>query len=340
MYLYILYLTLSLVRGYFIGYLIERILLNRLHIAAQRTTWKLDDVFIQSIKGLVALWFALIAFSVVEHTLPLSEKFRSIGNKSVFIITVISLSVAAGRIAIGLIQSKNDSDGGVIPSSSIIANITRVVVFIVGGLVILQTLGISVTPILTALGVGGLAVALALQDTLTNLFSGIQVIASKQIRAGDFIRLDTGEEGTITDITWRNTTIQAMANNTVIIPNSKLASAIIRNFSLPENEISMYLDVGVAYDSDLEKVERITLETARNILATAEGAVSDFEPLLRYHTFGDSSIGFTVILRVEEFSYQFPVKHAFVKALHLAYLKNNIEIPFPIRTIIQKNSSK
>jgi small-conductance mechanosensitive channel len=335
-YLHALYLSISLLGGFFLGYLIERLVLNRLHVYAMRTKWKYDEVFIQSSKGLVRLWFALMCYTIVSHTLPLSEKYYGISHKVVFSIAVISITIAIGRIAVGFFKTKDQQTEGMLPSTSIVANITRVLIFLVGILVILQTLGISVTPVLTALGVGGLAVALALQDTLTNLFSGIQVIASKQIRTGDFIKLDTGEEGKITDITWRNTTIQALANNIVIIPNSKLASAIIRNYTLNETEVIFYLELGVAYDSDLEKVERVTLNTAKQILMNTDGADSSFDPVMRFHTFGDSSINFTVMLRVKEYVYQYPVKHAFIKALHKAYLANGIEIPFPIRTLIHK----
>ncbi|MCU0359717.1 MAG: mechanosensitive ion channel family protein [Bacteroidia bacterium] len=335
-YLHAAYLILGFFAGLALGYILERIVLNRLHVYAMRTAWKYDDIFIQAMKGLVRFWLALISFTIVAHSLPLGAKFYAVSHKVVFSVSVISITVAIGRIAVGLFKSKDHQTDGLLPSTSIIANITRVLIFLVGILVILQTLGISVTPVLTALGVGGLAVALALQDTLTNLFSGIQVIASRQIRIGDFIRLDSGEEGRITDITWRNTTILALANNVIIIPNSKLASAIIRNFSLHETEVALYLEVGVAYDSDLEKVERVTLDTAKQTLINTEGAVSGFEPLLRFHTFGDSSINLTVMMRVKEFVYQYPVKHAFIKALHKAYLANGIEIPFPIRTLIHK----
>ncbi|MEW6468662.1 MAG: mechanosensitive ion channel domain-containing protein [Bacteroidota bacterium] len=267
------------------------------------------------------------------HHLAFKEPITGVLDKIIFSAVVISVSVLAGRILVGFIKTKTSGTAGLLPSSSIIANVTRVIVFLVGILVILQTLGISVTPVLTALGVGGLAVALALQDTLSNLFSGIQVIASQQIRTGDYIKLDTGEEGYISDITWRNTTIRALPNNLIIVPNSKLASAIIRNYQLPDKEIAVLIEVSVSYDSDLEKVEQLTIQTAKDVLQKTEGGVKAFEPFIRYHTFADSSINFTTILRVQEFVNQYLVKHEFIKALHQQFRKNAVEIPFPIRTV-------
>lgn len=339
-YEYYLLILLSVVAGFALGFFIEKVALSRLQAYTLKTKWKYDEIISYSLKGLILSWIVILCFSTSSNLLPLSANYKNVANKISFSFTVITFSIMAGRILVGLIQGKNAETEGILPSTSIIANITRVLVFIVGILVILQTLGISIAPILTALGVGGLAVALALQDTLSNLFSGIQVIASKQFRTGDYIQLSTGEDGYITDITWRNTTIKALRNNLIIIPNSKLASAIIRNFSLPENEITFAVDGRVSYDNDLEHVQRVCIETAKLILNTNEGGVKDFEPMVRFHTFGDSGINFTVSLRAREFVNQFQMKHEFVKALHTAFRNNGIDIPFPVRTIIHKNELK
>jgi small-conductance mechanosensitive channel len=316
-----------------IGVLMEKFLLKNLLKAAHKTKWKGDEIIVDAFKGILIFFGIAIGALLAVNHLPFSDTVKSVSGKVIFSVIVFSISVLVGRILVGLIRSRGSDAPGLLPSTSIIANITRVIVFIIGVLVILQTLGISITPILTALGVGGLAVALALQDTLSNLFAGVQVIASQQIRNGDYIKLDTGEEGYVVDTTWRSTTIQALPNNLIIIPNSKLASAIIRNYQLPDTEIAVLVEVGVSYGSDLEKVERVTIQTAKNILQNIEGGVVDFEPFIRYHTFSDSSINFSTILRAKEFTYQYPIKHEFIKALHEQFRKNEIEIPFPIRTV-------
>jgi len=119
----------------------------------------------------------------------------------------------------------------------------------------------------------------------------------------------------------------------IIIPNGKLSSSILTNFNQPVQELGVRLQVGVHYDSDLEMVERVTKEVAQEVMQTVPGGIPDSEPLVRFHTFGDSSINFTVIMKAGEFMDQFLVKHEFVKRLHRRYKKEGIEIPFPIRTL-------
>jgi small-conductance mechanosensitive channel len=200
-------------------------------------------------------------------------------------------------------------------------------------------MNIPITPILTALGVGGLAVALALQDTLSNLFAGLHVIASQQIKPGDYIKLDSGNEGYVTDITWRNTTIRALANNMVIVPNSKLANAIITNCHQPDHTIGIGLEISVSWDSDLEKVERVTNEVANSMLKMPE--IINTGPVnIRYSTAADNGITFGVGFRIKEFTDQFVVKHEFLKALQKRYKAEGIQLALPVRTVYVKNEAK
>jgi small-conductance mechanosensitive channel len=203
----------------------------------------------------------------------------------------------------------------------------------IGAMVILSQLGVAITPVLTALGVGSLAVALALQPTLANMFAGIYIAVARQIRIGDFVELESGQSGFVTDIGWRTTLIRELPNNMIIIPNSKLAEIIVKNYALPDSELATLVDVGVSYASDLEKVERIVIETARATLREVEGAVPDFEPFIRYNAFADSSVNFTVVLRAKTVSDRVPLRHEFVKRLHRAFAQHGIEIPFPQRVV-------
>jgi small-conductance mechanosensitive channel len=254
-------------------------------------------------------------------------------QKALLVAMIVSLTWASARFLVGLVNHYSARVGGPLLSTSMFANLTRIFIFIVGALIVLQSLGVSITPILTALGVGSLAVALALQDTLSNLFAGIHIIASRQVRPGDYVQLDSAQEGYVTDITWRYTTIRALPNNMVIIPNSKLASAIVTNFYNPETQMAVRVSVGVSYASDLDRVEEISLAVARETMREVPGGIPDFEPVLRFHTFGESSIDFNVIMRCREFTDQFVIRHEFVKRLHRRYRAEGIEIPFPIRTV-------
>ena len=163
-------------------------------------------------------------------------------------------------------------------------------------LLVLGSLGISVTPLIASLGITSLAVALALQPTLENFFSGVQIIIDKPFRIGDFIELESGEQGFVDKIGWRSTWIKMLPNNIVIVPNGKVSQSKIINYYYPEKELSVPVEVGVHYNSDLEFVEKVTLEVANQVLLEHEWGVESYDPFVVFHTFDNSSINFTVML--------------------------------------------
>ena len=326
--------------GFLAGIIFEKIILKKLKMIAAKTEWDGYEIIISALSGMTILWFVTAGIYGATISLPMSRTLLSIFHKTLFVIIIFSATVVLQRIAVGFINLYANRVKGVLPQTSIFVNLTKLLVFLVGIMIILETLGVSITPILTALGVGGLAVALALQDTLTNLFSGLHIVASRHVRPGDYVRLDSGDEGYVTDITWRNTTIKALPNNMIVVPNSKLASAIVTNYFLPEKEMSVPVEVGVSYDSDLGKVERVTIEIAKDVMREVSGGVPDFVPSLRFHTFGDYSIKFTVGLRVREFIDQHLIRHEFLKRLHEQYKREGIEIPYPARTVYMKGEEE
>ncbi len=322
-----------IVGGLLIGIIFEKVIVKKLKSFAVRTKWRGDEIIISSIQGVATLWFVIAGIYVAILNIYIAPTFLSLLQKILLVIIIFSGTLVLARIAAGFADSYANKVKGVFASTTIFLNLIKLLVFLIGVLIILQTLGISISPILTALGIGGLAVALALQDTLSNLFSGLQIIASRQVRPGDYVKLNTGEEGYVTDITWRNTTIRAIPDNMIIVPNSKLASTILTNYHQPAKVMSVIIQIGISYDSDLAKVEKVTLEVAKEIQRKIAGGIPDFEPFLRYHTFDDFSINFNVILRAKEFFDQYLIKHEFIKRIHKRYMKEGIEIPFPIRTI-------
>jgi small-conductance mechanosensitive channel len=325
--------------GFLAGLLFEFIILKKVRQIAARTAWQGEEILVGSLRGVTILWFTAAGIYAAIRAGEISHAQLGIVHEALLVIIALSVTVVVARISSAFVSLYSRRVGGVLMSTSMFANLTRIIVFIIGALIILQTLGISIAPVLTALGVGGLAVALALQDTLSNLFAGIHVIASRQVEPGDYIKLSSGEEGYVRDITWRYTTIQELPNNMIIIPNSKLASSIVTNYYYPEKEMSVLVQVGVGYGSDLGAVEKETIEVAREVMREVSGGVARFDPFVRYHTFGDSSVNFTVILRGMEFTDQYLLKHEFVKRLHKRYRERGIEIPFPIRTVYLRKES-
>jgi len=260
---------------------------------------------------------------------------------SVLTVVLIGSIAIAGMRAIGsAVEMLSGRAEGAIGSPTLVVNMARLAVGVLGVFIILQNLGIDITPLITALGIGGLAVALALQDTLGNLFAGVQIILTKQVRPQDYVRLDSGQEGWVTDVKSRNTTILTFPDgNLLAVPNSLLASSVVKNFSMPRKALWVSVEVGVSYDSDLDHVERVTLEVARQVLSAEDGGMSNEEPIVRFHTFGDSSINFELRMLVREFESQAPIRHELIKSLHQRFNAEGIEIPFPIRTVHMKGGA-
>ena len=263
----------------------------------------------------------------------LPKAFVEKADKGLSILAVFAVAMVTANILAGFVRIRAERIESVLPVTSLTENIIRIVVYGVGALIVLNKLGISIAPILATLGVGGLAVALALKDTLSNFFAGFHIVATKQIRVGDYLKLSSAEEGYVNDISWRTTKIRTLAGNLVLVPNAKLTELIVTNYTLPDKDMAVRVDLGVHYDSDLAKVERVTCEVAAEVMREVPGGVPDFAPFIRYHTFGDSSIDFSVIMRGKEFVDQFLIRHEFIKRIHQRFEKEGIVIPYPIRAL-------
>jgi small-conductance mechanosensitive channel len=315
------------------GFILRKLIFNRLYRQTQLTKPGLGKAIASAIKGPFIIWFLMLGIYIALQFPKLPENLVHTTGKVLLILGLFSVTLVVANIASSLISIYSGRWDPSLPGASLTRTITRIIIFAVGILIILDSLGISITPILATLGVGGLAVALALQDTLSNLFAGFHIVTNRIIRVGDYIKLDSGEEGYVIDINWRTTKVRMLSNNVAMIPNSKITQTIVTNFYFPEKDMAVLINVGVHYNSDLQKVERVTCEVAKEVMRKVEGGISDFEPFIRYNTFGDSSIGFTVILRGREYVDQYLIKHEFIKRLHQRYAQEGIVIPYPIRAV-------
>lgn len=304
----------------------------RTHLDIEEGTW--HYVFINAMKGVPISLTLVVGLYWIVNTIDIIEPLVRIFSYILFTVIILSITRVIARAVSGIINMQIERSQQKLPKTTLLNAIVNCIIYAMGGLVILQYYGISIAPILTALGVGGMAVALSLQETLANIFSGLHLILSKQLRIGDYIRLSTGEEGRVTDITWRFTTIVPAGDaNMVVVPNQKIASSIITNFSMPHRDIVIKIPIGVAYGSDLDLVERVTIEVAEKTLQEVDKDVT-IKPAVRFHTFGESSIDFNVLMHSSRFDHQFIIRHEFIKALTKRYREEGIDIPYPIRTVI------
>ena len=317
-----------------VGAIVRRSVFKALRSWSARTGPWIDDLIVESLYGPFLIWVLMLGVYLATHFSVLPERAVDFAGKLLLILFIVSITVVASRMVGTLIRQWGTTAASAVQVTSLSQNLARVVIISLGALLVLNILGVSVTPILTALGVGGLAVALALQDTLSNLFAGFYVSLAGQVRLGDYIKLDSGEEGYVTDISWRSTAIRSLPNNLIIIPNSKLAQAIVTNYHLPEKRMSLLIPIGVSYDSDPEAIERILVEEAKSAAKEIPGLLAEPAPFVRFIPgFGDSSLNFTLICQVAEFVDQYLVQHELRKRIFNRFRQTGVEIPFPIRTV-------
>ena len=313
--------------------LARRILLGALRRLTRRAPGSSGDLLVRALP--VPLLIAILASGLVilDRILPLAPEWDRAFDVMLAAALVLALVLFADRACRGLLDRLARDSAVLQGARGLILGVARGLLISLGLLVFLDSVGISITPLLASLGVGSLAVALALQDTLNNLFAGLYLVADKPVEPGHFVRLESGQEGRVTRIGWRSTWIRTLADDVIVVPNARLAGSVIVNRNLPDPESEITVEVGVRYDSDLEKVERVTLEVAREVQAHVDGGVAASEPGVRYHTFADSGIRFNVTLVARSFEATYRLRHEFIKRLTARYRQERIVMPFPTRTI-------
>ncbi len=313
---------------------------------AKGTHTELDDAVVQSLRGLIVWALILMGFYYSVSSLPVMESEsksqivtligRMFGVAWVVLAVWTALSLFNDVVYWYVRRARNRSASisEVSHRAVLIRKAVDITVVGVGILYALRVAGVDITPLLASGAIGGLAVALAFQDTLANIFAGFFLNIDRPIKEGDFIKLSSGEEGYVEDIGWRNTKVRMLANNVVVVPNAKLSQSIITNYYLPREEMSVGVTCRVSYDSDLQVVEDITLEVAREVLHEVDGADTSWEPVVRWKEFGDSALVFSTSLRVKEFGAQYKLQSEFIKALHRRFKEEGVEIPCGERPVL------
>jgi len=318
-----------------IGYALRRILLGALRSWHTRTGSRPGHILTDALRRPMLIWIFILALHLAIQTSQLPARALRLAPQALAALFILSLTLMSMRIAGDIVRFYGAQIPGALPVTTLTQTLAQLAVVIVGSLALLAHFNISITPILTALGVGGLAVALALQDTLSNLFAGFYVAVARQVRLGDYVRMDGGHEGYVTDISWRSTTIRSLSNNLIIVPNNKLAQAIVTNFHLPDRRMSSQLQVNVAYDSDVDLVERALLDVAAAATGEVHGMLAEPVPYVTLDPgFSESGLAFSLNYSVAEFSNQFSVRNELRKRVLLRFRQDGIGIPFPTRTIM------
>jgi small-conductance mechanosensitive channel len=310
----------------FLGSLLVLLFVRRLFFGFIKKSSHDYAVRILRVLRLPSLFWVIVLslYLTVELSPTKLLKYSAVIEKVLISLLILSITSFFSNLLPELLQVYISKTNIKFPKSGIVSVIIKLVVFILGVITLLSYFGIQVAHFITTLGIAGLAVSLALQGTLSNVFSGLNLIASRQIEVGDFVRLENGEEGYVEDITWMNTVIRRRDNNLVVVPNSRLVNSIVINYGKPTPSMNITVSVVIQYSSDLEKAERLALEVAREVQKTVEGADQDFEPFVRYSAFTEFGITLNTTLRVFNPDSQFLIRHEFIKRLKKAYEREGI----------------
>lgn len=269
-----------------------------------------------ALRGQTPVWTVLLGVSVFDPFDFLRRADSVWLNRILIVLAVLSVTVFLARLAGWLIRIYVQQETVSAPGGTIFVNLARLLVWAVGLTFALGALGVEIGPLVASLGVLGLAVSLGLQDTLSNFFSGLQMTLSRQIQPNDYIRLSTGEEGTVHDVTWRNTTVRSPVGDRVIVPNAVIGKSLITNFSAFDQAHTSVIPFSVAYGSDLERIKTLAEGVAREVRDRNGNAVDDFEPVCRFTAFRADGVAGTVSIRVERFPDRLPVIDDLVTTLH------------------------
>ncbi len=324
-----------------IAMVLRRLVFDALNRWADNADSHLGTLLTETLRGPLLIWAVILGAHLASESSAIPPRYLVHLPVVLQALAVWSLTVACSRLAGNAVRFYG-SVTGVKSVTSLTQKVVQVSVFAVGMVWMLKVVfDVNPTPILTTLGVGGIAVALALQDTLSNLFAGFYVSVSGLVRVGDYVKLATGEEGYVSDITWRCSTLRTMANNLVVIPNNKLGQTIFTNFSLPEAKMGISIAVGVAMDSDIDRVEAILLDEVLAAVDSVTGLVADPAPSVRFNPGpGDWALGFQVNFQVSRHADHLLAQSELRKRIFKRLVREGVVMPYPTRSVIVEQAPR
>jgi small-conductance mechanosensitive channel len=313
-----------------IGFIFRKYVARTIQSIFSKIGFVLSNEIIVTSKKYISFWLFFIALYIAFLVAPLNDASTILLHRLFYGLFVFSVVTFVASILSKILSRSIPEKIGI--------NIIKFAIILVGLTLILNQLGIKLTPLLAALGLGSLPVALGLQDTLANFFAGVSIIASKQIVRGDYIKIDsTAVEGTIVEINWRTTLIREMSNSIVSIPNNKLLSSIVTSFHLNKLGVTALVKCGIAYGSDLERVEKVAIFATQEILNRYDDCVRAFTPIVQFTDFADFSINFNLIFRIKSVYKKNFMQSEVLKNLYKKFNDEGIEIPYPRRVITIDN---
>lgn len=330
------YFGASIIAGFLVYFIVSRIIRK----AVEKTGTSLDDLVVNALSKPILLFVVLFGIYAGLTASTFLNAHQEQVDRGLLTAVILVAGYLVSRLLHALlswygseIASRTETtwDDRVLP---LIERIANAVVF---GLVVMLTLqaqGLNISPLLAGLGIGGLAVALAVQPTLSNFVAGTYTVTESGISVGDFIEVDGGPSGWVEQVGWRTTKIRTFYNNRVIIPNGKLSESIVTNYQGPDPSVYALVTGGVSYESDLQHVNDVALEVTNDVLSQTDKADMTYTPAVRFRNFGDSNIDFMVIFKVRGYVDQFLIKDQIIRGIHKRFGEEGIEINYPVRKLV------
>jgi small-conductance mechanosensitive channel len=327
--------------GLFLAYVaflfvLQWLIFRFFRVLSKKTSRKWPMLLADALQGPVIIFLLSGSIGLLPPVLKVPREFRVWFSYAAEFLAVVGGAIFFQKLFIEAYRRYAERDEAHRTYSNLIRTLITVLVYSVFLMIFLDAAGISITPLIASLGVGSVAVAFALQQTLASLFAGLFIVTDRPIRVGDYVKLETGEEGYVESIGWRSVRIRMLPNNIVIVPNSKLADGNVINYSLPSRETAFTVEIGIEYGSNLDLVEQVTLEIARAVQQEVPLAVPAYKPSVMWAKLGESSLRLNVILQARDYVSQAEVRSAFIKRLMKRYRHENIFVPFPVRSVLMR----
>ena len=312
---------------------------------SHHTETELDDrVFRAARRPVSIIIMVLGGYLAVIIPADLTASQREVVNSLFTAAAIMSVILLIGRVLAvvldwyiaGLDAARRGAGAHIIP---MLRRLAVMAVYVIGGLLALESLGISVSPLIAGLGLGGLAVALAIQPTLANIFAGTYVMTEGVISPGDYIELQGGVAGYVIEVSWRSTRIRTWENNLVVIPNARFAETIFTNYNEPMPPVNVYLTCGVSYSSDLALVEAVSMDVMNRVLESSPHGVKEYGAYFGFDNFGESNVDFWLFVQAKDRLASFELRSALINELHGRFDEEGIVINYPVRTLQLPNDA-
>ncbi len=311
-----------------VGWIIVLLSVKRVLLALMRRAFRRPHLLhlspvVDAIAPALTIAIIVVGIEVAAQIAPIPQIWQAYVKIILTFGVVAALVIFADKIARLWLQRYPLF----IEGYGIVTGAVRGIIIALGALMFLDSVGISIGPLLASLGIGSLAIALALQETLKNMFSGLFLIADKSLEVGDYVKLQSGQEGQLFKLGWRSCNFRMLTNEVVVVPNSQLIDSIVTNYRAPDGDVAISIDLAVLNSNDPAHVERVAAEVARDVMASVEPGCSSYDPQVLFQGISGNLINLTVMIHAKSSDSIGTVRNEFIKRVLARFAREEIKLP-------------